>query len=313
MKKKIILRLSNEIGNQMFMYASAYSLAKKMNRELFLDNETAFLRKQNISKYGLNNFKISSSIVEDKFKFKNLNGYLRRKIILKTDFLRTKKKFYIEKKDKNKITKFDENFINESFDENLYLEGHYESPKYFDMYTEEIKQQFRFVKEAAFNQIPIYEQINNSKSIGICIRQNRFNEGVGRDSDENIKRSENYSKEQIRYINKSVDFIRNKVPDSKFYLWSNDYSNIKNENFNFDVNFVDTSKYENNLDIRALNLFLLSKCKHFIVTPSTFSWWGAWLGENKNSIILRPNPNFFSLFKVNNLDFWPKNWIELNE
>ena len=50
MKKKIILRLSNEIGNQMFMYASAYSLAKKMNRELFLDNETAFLRKQNILK-----------------------------------------------------------------------------------------------------------------------------------------------------------------------------------------------------------------------------------------------------------------------
>ena len=193
------------------------------------------------------------------------------------------------------------------------MEGHYESPKYFNIHTEEIKQQFRFVKEADFNKIPIYEQINNSKSIGICIRQNRFCEGVGRDSHENINKSENYSKEQIRYINKSVDFIRNKVPDSKFYLWSNDYSNIKNENFNFEVNFVDTSKYENNLDIRALNLFLLSKCKHFIVTPSTFSWWGAWLGENKDSIILRPNPNFFSLFKVNNLDFWPKNWIEINE
>ena len=48
MKKKIILRLSNEIGNQMFMYASAYSISRKMNRELFLDNETAFLSKKNI-------------------------------------------------------------------------------------------------------------------------------------------------------------------------------------------------------------------------------------------------------------------------
>ena len=87
--------------------------------------------------------------------------------------------------------------------------------------------------------------------------KNRFNEGVGKDSDENIKKSENYSKEQIRYINKSVDFIRNKVPDSKFYLWSNDYSNIKNENFNFDVNLVDTSKYENNLDIIFESFFTL--------------------------------------------------------
>ena len=46
MKKKIILRLSNEIGNQMFMYASALSISKKMNRELLLDNETAFLLKK---------------------------------------------------------------------------------------------------------------------------------------------------------------------------------------------------------------------------------------------------------------------------
>ena len=46
MKKKLIIRISNEIGNQMFMYASAYSIAKKMNRELFIDNETAFLLKK---------------------------------------------------------------------------------------------------------------------------------------------------------------------------------------------------------------------------------------------------------------------------
>ena len=46
MSKKIILRLSNGIGNQMFMYASAYSISKRLNRELFLDDETAFLSKK---------------------------------------------------------------------------------------------------------------------------------------------------------------------------------------------------------------------------------------------------------------------------
>ncbi len=313
MTKRIILRVSNEIGNQMFMYASAYSIAKKMNRVLYLDNETAFLHKRNISKYALDNFKISASIIEDKFKFKNLNGYLRRKIILKTDFIRSQKRFYVEKKDNKKITKFDENFINNSFDENLHLEGHFESPRYFNIYSDEIRQQYKFVKEAEFKQLPIYQQINNSKSVGICIRQNRFNEGYGKNNNENINKSKFYSKEQIKYINKSLELVRNKVQDAKFYLWSNDYSNIKKEDFNFEVNFVDTVKYKNNLDVRALNLFLLSKCKHFIVTPSTFSWWGAWLGENKTSIILRPNQNYFSLFKINNLDFWPKNWTEIDE
>tara|TARA_Y100001960_G_C14709069_1_gene845932 strand:- start:1534 stop:1686 length:153 start_codon:yes stop_codon:yes gene_type:complete len=50
MSKKLILRLSNEMGNQMFMYASAYSIAKKLNRKLYIDDETAFLLKKNVSK-----------------------------------------------------------------------------------------------------------------------------------------------------------------------------------------------------------------------------------------------------------------------
>ena len=46
MSKKLILRLSNELGNQMFMYASAYSVSKQLNRELYIDDETAFLSKK---------------------------------------------------------------------------------------------------------------------------------------------------------------------------------------------------------------------------------------------------------------------------
>ena len=70
MNKNIVLRLSNEIGNQMFMYAAAFSIAKKMNRNLFIDDETAFLLKKNISSYGLNHFKITAPIINNNFKFK---------------------------------------------------------------------------------------------------------------------------------------------------------------------------------------------------------------------------------------------------
>ena len=48
MPKKLILRLSNEIGNQMFMYASAFSIAKELNRSYYIDNETAFLSNKNV-------------------------------------------------------------------------------------------------------------------------------------------------------------------------------------------------------------------------------------------------------------------------
>ncbi|MDP6304258.1 MAG: 23S rRNA (adenine(2030)-N(6))-methyltransferase RlmJ, partial [Candidatus Nitrosopelagicus sp.] len=56
-----------------------------------------------------------------------------------------------------------------------------------------IKQEFEFVKETEFKQLPIYKQINGTKSVGICIRQNRFNEGVGKNTNENINNSKKLS------------------------------------------------------------------------------------------------------------------------
>ena len=45
-KENLILRLSNELGNQLFMYAAGYSFAKKLNRNFYIDNETAFRLKK---------------------------------------------------------------------------------------------------------------------------------------------------------------------------------------------------------------------------------------------------------------------------
>ena len=69
MTKKVTVRISNEIGNQLFMYASSYAIASKLERILQLDNETAFSSSKNISKYGLNNFTISSVIADKNNKF----------------------------------------------------------------------------------------------------------------------------------------------------------------------------------------------------------------------------------------------------
>ena len=72
MDKKIITRISNEIGNQLFMYASTFAIARKLNRKLIIDNESAFKSRKNISSYALHNFNISSKIAEHKFKYLGL-------------------------------------------------------------------------------------------------------------------------------------------------------------------------------------------------------------------------------------------------
>lgn len=49
--------------------------------------------------------------------------------------------------------------------------------------------------------------------------------------------------------------------------------------------FVDWNKGENSYE----DMFLMSKCKHNIITQSSFGWWGSWLNENPNKITISPD------------------------
>ena len=312
--QNIITRVSNELGNQMFMYASTLGISKKINKTLLIDNETAYLSNKNISKYGLNNFKITSKIAPNNFKFLGTVGYFKRKLIKKMNNLYINKKFYIEKKDKDKITKFDNNITSINFAKNVYFEGYFETEKYFKDINDIVLNEFNFIDQKKFIESPYYSEINNSNSISICLRQNRFIEGKDDiDSVINSKKSTTFTKEQIIYINKSINYFKNKVDNPAFFLWSNNFKNIEPSLFDEKITLVQhNEKFYSNIDKRCLDLFLISNCSNHIVIPSSFNWWGAWLSQKKNKIILRPSNKCFSLFKVNNKDLWPLDWTEID-
>ena len=309
MTKKVTVRISNEIGNQLFMYASSYAIASKLERILQLDNETAFSSSKNISKYGLNNFTISSVIADKNNKFLGFYGYLKRKILKKINLFSKKKIFYIEPKDRNKITNFSDEIYNLNLSNNVYLEGYFESEKYFKNIDHIIRQEFKFIDAEKYKKSPFFNVINKKNSVSICLRQNRYTEGKNKNIKSNQDKSENFKLEQINYINKSIDYIKKIIKNPIFYLWSNDLENIDMSLFNSSlIKIIHDQKFITNLDRRSLDLFLITQCNHHIVIPSSFNWWGAWLSEKEDKVICRPNDSFFTNFKVNNLDFWPSNW-----
>ena len=130
-------------------------------------------------------------------------------------------------KDQNKITQFNNEIYNQNLNDVLYLEGHFETEKYFLNFKNEIDKEFTFRNLNVFKSYPFYKAINNENSIAICVRQNRFSEGSGKKKDlENDKISWRYTMEQINYINKCIGYFESKITVPKFYLWSNDFTNL---------------------------------------------------------------------------------------
>ena len=115
-----------------------------------------------------------------------------------------------------------------------------------------------------------------------------------------LSKSENFTKDLIYYIKKSVVFFEKKIDNPVFFIWSNDLEGLENEFTPQKFKFINSKDF-----INDFNLF--SFAKHFIVGGSSYHWWGAWLNEFPNKICTRPS----NLNPSDNEKFYPENWIKI--
>ena len=302
--KKVIVRLGNGLGNQLFTYAAAYSFAKKNNAELFIDDESGFYKRY---KYELHNFNISAQIIDKKYKFLGFLGRSKRKILIKLSSINPATKFLIEKRDSKKLTSYDVNIFNVNFKKNLYIEGYFQSEKYYEKDINDIFKEFSFKEKIKNQKNQFIEKIKNSNSISIHLRQNKFLEN------ENHKNLEKLNTEFVNYnislINKGVEFFDKKFDNPNYFVWSNNFTDAESFFDKKKFTFVD----ENLNKDPAYDLYLMSLCKHFILSPSTMHYWGAFLSKNPSKICLSPpnikNQSGYYGFS-NNKDIKPDWWNE---
>ena len=299
MDRIIIAKISEGLGNQFFMYANAYAISKKFDYNLCLDLYSGYY-KNNIRSFMLNNFNITSNTAPSDWIFSNGYRNLIKKIKIKYEFFKKKKSFLFEPKDKYKLTKFSSIKLN-NFDNKIYIDGNFESEKYFLDYRNDLLNQFSFKKDMSNNKY--LDIIRKHNVVSISVRQNRYSERMNNKFDQySISKSQDFVAKTVDYIYQSIKFIKSKVHNPKFLLWSNDFTGLEK--------YFPTNEflYVINPEDKILNdFYLLTQCKYFIVGPSTFSWWGAWLSNNESKICIRPK----NINPSNNLDFWPESWISI--
>ena len=178
------------------------------------------------------------------------------------------------------------------------MEGYFQSEKYFSNYINDFRKQFTVKPNYLYSENKYTHLLKNSNSVSICIRQNRFSEGKIKKKN----KSNQFTLDTIDYINRSIDYLKKKLSNPKFFIWSDNFTNLDNhfnkKEFVFIIN-------DENKSLNDFNLFQYSK--HFIVGPTPFHWWGAWLNSNPDKICIRPS----NLNPSNNVNFWPENWISI--
>ena len=298
----IYLSIKGRLGNQMFQYAFARALKEKLKQDTIIDwhyvNESD--RKQ--PGVGFHN-SLSVFNVAD-FKSLNVNGSydymnLKQKIAFRyyeknfpyrgslSDRYLFEEKFL--KKNMNSGLLFFQNgyynFELNKLPKNVFLNGYYESEKYFSDIENIIKNEFTPIHNKLEHNNDLYRQIENSNSVCVTVRRGDF------------LKSSLHNVCTIEYFLKGMDIIASKISDAKFFIFSNDVEWLK-ENVDFKYPVV----FENGSDPVWEKLRLMYSCKHFVISNSTFSWWAQYLSSNKDKIVIAPDRWYNSEIKSDLLE-----------
>ena len=271
-KIKIKGRLFGGLGNQLFIYATLRSLALKNNAELYIDIQSGFNEDIKYKrKYELEIFNPSFIELAPIPKIK------RRLLKIANLFLPYNKKNYIVETDMS----YDKRLTELNYTKNTFFEGYWQSYLYFEDFSEVIKSELKKPLQKIIESHSYLPSISESNSVAIHLR---FFDQYESNSDANL---------YYKYYEIAINEIISSNARPTFYIFSDNISRAKdiinNIINNHEVHFVD-----NVGDDPIIDLALMSSCKHFIIANSSFSWWGAWLGEYEKKQVFTPSKKISS-------------------
>lgn len=290
----IITKLIGGLGNQFFQYAAGRALAEMHQTELLLD--TTSFNDYPLYDYSLCHYNINAETTneDDIAKFNNKANSAEQDSILK---LFNRPDYLIYKEPRKQMYGFNKKFL--KCPANTYLQGHWVNQNYFSAIRYILLKELTLSQSVDDDNLKFKEIIKSVNSISLHVRRG--------DYVSNPRTNKYHGLCSLNYYVKAMDLIKTKFNDPVFFVFSDDHNWIKeNLKINSEYYFVDI----NDNSTPYLDLELMKRCKHHIIANSTFSWWGAWLCENPDKIVIAPK-KWTQTKKVNSNQIILNKWIKI--
>ena len=155
---------------------------------------------------------------------------------------------------------------------NYYFKGVWINTDYFKGIETDIKSSFVFPEIHDEVNMKWKEMIENTNSVSIHFR--------GGDYYKN-----GFSVLTNNYYTRAISLILDKVENPVFFVFTDDIVNAKQSIPDMDCcYYIDN----NNGFCSYVDMQLMSMCHHNIIANSTFSFWGAYLNNNSDKIVIAP-------------------------
>ena len=299
----VIVRLLGGLGNQMFQYAAARAIAQRTASPLRLD--VSFYQTRTPSPqssftsrtYELENLNVQADIASED-DVQRIAVAHRRSVVsriatrvpavrpLCRNLVVTERHFNFDPG----ITRLRGN---------VYLDGYWQSEKYFQGVASAIRNELTVKTEPDRANRDLANSIRRAESVSVHIRRGDY-----------VANSETHAVHgtcTIDYYHAAIAHLVSAGVRPELFVFSDDPAWAQE---NLRVDYPTTYVTHNGAEKSYEDLRLMTLCSHHVIANSSFSWWGAWLSDNPRKQVVAPR-QWFRTTDRNTADLLPREWVRL--
>ncbi|WP_050930373.1 alpha-1,2-fucosyltransferase [Aestuariivita boseongensis] len=257
----IFTQLNGRLGNQMFQYAIARGLAARHGTSVALDPRYALKRGDGVLTRVFD-LDVEANPTLPPAKHENLIGYaLWRHLGLAPKRIQERElRYYPEF---------------ETWPDNVYLRGYWQSEKYFAAIADRIREDFTFPEFSNSQNAEMADRISRSMAISLHVRRGDY-----------VDLNAHGLCDAAYYTNALSRILEDVSGEPTVFVFSDEPEWAK---VNLPLPCEKVVVDFNGSDTDFEDMRLMSLCRHNIVANSSFSWWAAWLNNHAEKRVMAPS------------------------
>lgn len=283
----VVVGLSGGLGNQMFQYAAGRSLALRLDVPLALD--LTWFGGQQERQFALSPFRIQA-VQHSRFSWlpprvQAAMSRISRRFsprILGVPVLRE--------------PHFQYTSTFSGLSSSVYLEGYWQSERYFDDIRSQLMQDFNLCIPLPPSCEDFLAEIASSNSICVHVRRGDYLS--------NQEAAKVHGTCSPAYYEAGMAELCQVLEKPRCFIFSDDPAWVRTSlTFDCPTTVVDVNGPSN----AHFDLALMAACRHFLIANSSLSWWGAWLSNYSEKRVIAP-ARWFLTSKKDTADLIPASW-----